>query len=227
MRNPEKVSEILRPEHENPAPRRVDDQALQSTETRSECSSNLNSELSGNPGTFLTEVQEVLGIADLGLVSKLFAQAANASKKGGIKEPDDYRYPLAILRAIGPKDDMEALLAVQMVGTHSLGMECLRKASSADYSPVIESQLGCATKLLKLFNAQLEALVRYRARGLQKMVVEHVKGGLENFTTETWRHCWTRRHMPMAPNWQKPRRPTRYVRSETIFVANTPPCTPV
>jgi hypothetical protein len=59
-------------------------------------------------------------------------------------------------------------------------MEFLRKASNAEYPPVIDSQIARATKLLKLFSTQLEVLVRLRGRGQQKMLVEHVhihKGG--------------------------------------------------
>src|SRR3954451_1142136 len=79
---------------------------LRSTEMQSETSNpKLTSKSSGNRGTFLAEVQEVLGIADLELVTKLLAQAADASQKGGIEQPNDYRYPLALLRAIGPRDE--------------------------------------------------------------------------------------------------------------------------
>jgi hypothetical protein len=62
---------------------------------------------------------------------KLLAQAAATAQIGGVKQPNDRHYPVSTLRAIGPKDDLEALLAVQMVGTHKLrhgispqGFEC-------------------------------------------------------------------------------------------------------
>jgi hypothetical protein len=53
-------------------------------------------------------------------------------------------------------------------------MEFLRRASNADSGPAIDAQIARATKLLKLNSAQLEALVRHRSRGEQKMIVEHV-----------------------------------------------------
>lgn len=40
----------------------------------------------------------------------------NRCQSSGIEEPNDWLYPLATLGAIGPKDELEALLAVQRVG---------------------------------------------------------------------------------------------------------------
>jgi hypothetical protein len=65
-------------------------QALQSTNMRSERSEpNSTSESGGDRGTFLAEVQEVLGIANPELVAKLIARAAETSQIGGVKEPKD------------------------------------------------------------------------------------------------------------------------------------------
>jgi hypothetical protein len=163
-------------EQDNPASPSTNNQALQSTNTPTESLKiDSPSEPKESRGSFLAELQEVLGIADTELLSKLIAQAAGTAQIAGVKEPNDYFYPLAVLRAIGPKDELEAILAVQMVGTHSLGMEFLRRASNAEYATAIDSQLNRATKLLKLYGSQLEMLIHHRGGGQQKMVVEHVR----------------------------------------------------
>ena len=80
-----------------------------------------------------------------------------------------------ILRGIKPQDELEGVLATQMVATHMAAMECLRRAMIPG-QPVQgrESNLRHAAKLLSVFTKQLEALNRNRGKGQQKVTVEHV-----------------------------------------------------
>jgi len=82
---------------------------------------------------------------------------------------------MALLHGIQPQDEIEGMLAVQMVGVHNLAMETLKRAmlggQSFDGKDVNVSQ---ATKMMRVFVAQMEALKKYRTGGEQKMIVEHV-----------------------------------------------------
>jgi hypothetical protein len=82
---------------------------------------------------------------------------------------------LAALEGIAPRTELESLLAVQMVATHSAAMECLRRAMIQNQTfEGREQNLKHAVKLLGTYTRQLEALDKHRGKGAQKITVEHV-----------------------------------------------------
>ncbi|MCM2323511.1 MAG: hypothetical protein NDJ90_09645, partial [Oligoflexia bacterium] len=82
---------------------------------------------------------------------------------------------LALEKAIQPKDELEALLSAQMAGVHNLAMKFLGRANSNELpTEGVTLNVERATKLLRTFTAQMEALNRYRGKGQQKVTVEHV-----------------------------------------------------
>jgi hypothetical protein len=82
---------------------------------------------------------------------------------------------LGMLKGIAPQDELEGMLAVQMVYSHKLAMNFLKRASAQDKSPeIIDLQLRRANKLMNSFSKQMQTLTKYRQKGQQKMVVEHV-----------------------------------------------------
>jgi hypothetical protein len=67
------------------------------------------------------------------------------------------------------------MLAVQMVGTHSAALECLRRAAIPDQSFEGRNKaLTLAQKLMSLYANQMAALDKHRGKGQQKVIVEHV-----------------------------------------------------
>lgn len=78
------------------------------------------------------------------------------------------------LRGIAPRDEIEGMLAVQMVGIHNLAMEFAGRAASANHIDVTERFTNCAVKLSRTFTSQVEALKKYRTGGSQRMTVEHI-----------------------------------------------------
>lgn len=82
---------------------------------------------------------------------------------------------MATVAGIGPHDETEAMLAVQMVGVHRAAMQCLRRSNLENQtSEGRHSNLNQAVKLTRTYAAQLESLSKYRGKGRQKMTVEHV-----------------------------------------------------
>ncbi len=82
----------------------------------------------------------------------------------------------AALKGIKPQDEIEGMLAAQMIATHNAAMEYLRRAMISDQTTVgIDLYLKHATKLLSLYAKQLETLNRNRGKGQQKVTVEHVQ----------------------------------------------------
>lgn len=83
---------------------------------------------------------------------------------------------LATLVSIAPKDEIEGMLAVQMIAAHSASMECYRRAMIGEQSHEgRQSNLSHAGKLSRTYVQLLEALNRHRGKaGQQKVTVEHV-----------------------------------------------------
>lgn len=85
------------------------------------------------------------------------------------------RGAIASLKKLAPKDELEGMLASQMVATHHAAMECLRRAMIPDQTFAGRDQsLKHATKLLGVYARQVEALDKHRGHGQQKITVEHV-----------------------------------------------------
>jgi len=67
------------------------------------------------------------------------------------------------------------MLAVQMIAVHNAAMEAMKRAMIEGQTVEgRESNINYATKMLRTFAAQMEALKRYRTGGQQKVIVEHV-----------------------------------------------------
>ena len=79
------------------------------------------------------------------------------------------------LIGIGPRDELEGMLAAQMVAAHSAAMECYRRAMIAEQTfEGRKESLSQANKLSRTYTMLLEALNRHRGKGQQKVTVEHV-----------------------------------------------------
>jgi hypothetical protein len=83
------------------------------------------------------------------------------------------KWALPIISGIGPRDEREGLLAVQMIGVHSLATECLKRALREGETELMEININSATKLLRIFTTQMEALNRHREDVSQQMIVEN------------------------------------------------------
>ena len=83
---------------------------------------------------------------------------------------------LALTRGIAPRDALEGMLAMQMVATHNVAMEMLRRMLISEQPADIVNRLSNqASKLLRVFCEQVDTLNTYRGKTTeQKMTVEHV-----------------------------------------------------
>ena len=82
---------------------------------------------------------------------------------------------IACLIGIGPKDELEGMMAAQLIAAHSASMECFRRAMIGEQTFAGRSEnLSQANKLSRTFAMLLDALNRHRGKGQQKVTVEHV-----------------------------------------------------
>jgi hypothetical protein len=82
---------------------------------------------------------------------------------------------IAALAGIAPKDELEGMMAAQLVAAHNAAMECYRRAMIGEQTfEGRRENLAQANKLSRTYAALLEALNRHRGKGQQKVTVEHV-----------------------------------------------------
>jgi hypothetical protein len=82
---------------------------------------------------------------------------------------------IAALLGIGPRDELEGMMAAQLIAAHNAAMECYRRAMLGEQTfEGRRENLSQANKLSRTYAALIEALNRHRGKGQQKVTVEHV-----------------------------------------------------
>ncbi len=82
---------------------------------------------------------------------------------------------LSGLIGIKPQDELEGMIAAQLIACHSASMECYRRAMIREQTfDGRRENLNQANKLSRTYATLLEALNRHRGKGQQKVTVEHV-----------------------------------------------------
>jgi hypothetical protein len=81
---------------------------------------------------------------------------------------------LAVVDGIRPENEVEALLAAQMVMTHVLTMQAMSRAHWAEEVEKQQIASNVAIRFGRLFTLQVEALAKLRRKGEQMVRVEHV-----------------------------------------------------
>jgi hypothetical protein len=82
---------------------------------------------------------------------------------------------MSALIGIAPKDEIEGMIAAQLLAAHNAAMECYRRAMIGEQT--LEGRrenLAQANKLSRTYATLLESLNRHRGKGQQKVTVEHV-----------------------------------------------------
>ena len=88
---------------------------------------------------------------------------------------EQYSATVAALAGIGPKDELEGMMAAQLIAAHNAAMECYRRAMIAEQTfEGRRENLAQANKLSCTYAVLLDALNRHRGKGQQSVTVEHV-----------------------------------------------------
>ncbi len=128
------------------------------------------------------KLSETFGTTDSDLQCHLLEQLVYAFKGTISNDGQDNKVAvvatnkaMAILNGIQPRDEIEGMLAVQMIGVHNIAMSTIGLAMIDSQTFVgKQTSITQATKMLNIFITQLEALKKYRTGGQQKVTVEHV-----------------------------------------------------
>lgn len=125
-----------------------------------------------------TAAKEATGSGQQALNQQLIRQAIDTLWfPAGISEAEAQERgeaAIALLQGIKPRDEIEGMLAAQMVGTHSAAMECLHRAMYREQpSEIRDRNLKNATKLMSIYARQIDVMNKHRGKGQQKVTVGH------------------------------------------------------
>lgn len=125
------------------------------------------------------DLAQILMMADLGTCDPSFmagvqGQVANIGSQGRTIDEGASNFLLSVVRGVQPRDELEAMLAVQMGAIHQATMMMARRLNHVDNIRQQDAAERALNKLARTYSMQMEALKRYRTGGQQKVTVEHV-----------------------------------------------------
>ena len=120
------------------------------------------------------DVMLVLGTSSQEFMDGVLRQLANAVSPGKDADEEAINFALVVIAGIEPKDELETMLAMQMVAIHLATMTFTRRLAHVETLDQQHGSERALNKLARTFAMQLEALKRYRTGGEQKVVVQHV-----------------------------------------------------
>ena len=119
-------------------------------------------------------LSEAVGSDDSSFIHGLVGQLTNALSKGKDVDIAALNFGLSVVQGVGPRDQIEAMLAAQMAAVHDATMREARLMNHADNIHQLRTHDDALNKLARTFAAQVGALKAYRSGGAQRMTVEHV-----------------------------------------------------
>jgi hypothetical protein len=129
----------------------------------------------------IAHAQKATGVSAKDVAIALAVQAAAIPVAGDAEgDPEKIRELVSAavetLEQIKPEGALQSMLAVQMIGVHNTAIKFLMRATDKDQSfEGADANVQRATRLMRLFNDQLEALASLRGKtSEQKVTVEHV-----------------------------------------------------
>ncbi len=127
-------------------------------------------------GEAVRDMKKVTGTQSDHAALWIFQQAASALVFPRAQPEDLIIETAAVMAEMAPQNATEAMLSVQMVAVHGAAMMFLRDATLPDQTPVgREANVLRATRLMRVFNEQLEAMRKLQGKGgRQQVTVEHV-----------------------------------------------------
>ena len=115
-----------------------------------------------------------LGTCDPAFMSGIQGHMAAIGTPGAKIDEGASNFLLSVVRGVQPRDELEAMLAVQMGAIHQATMMMARRLNHVETIPQQDAAERALNKLARTYTMQMEALKRYRTGGQQKVTVEHV-----------------------------------------------------
>lgn len=118
-----------------------------------------------------------LGTTSLAFMNGLIGQIASLGSHGNRVDERNSNFALSVVRAVQPRDELEAMLGAQMGAIHAATMMLARRLNHVETLPQQDAAERALNKLARTYAAQMEALKHYRSKGTQVVRVERVTVG--------------------------------------------------
>ena len=121
-------------------------------------------------------ISDALGSGDMTFTYGMLLDASGiAAQPDGTPNVERVNYALSIVKGIKPRDQVEAMLAMQMAAIHMAATATAGYLGASKSAKNIDLHERSLNKLSRTFTTQMEALKRYRSKGgNQRIVVERV-----------------------------------------------------
>ena len=123
---------------------------------------------------------EAFGTVDLNFTYGLIGDIINGTIRDGKVDEGRLNFAVAVIKGIRPTDELEAMLAAQMVVVHTAMMlqgGLLYRTQTMQHQEIVASALS---KLSRTYAMLMDTLKRYRSGGQQTVTVQHVSIGGQN-----------------------------------------------
>jgi hypothetical protein len=118
------------------------------------------------------QIANAFGVVDHDSMRGLLRQLVKASLGGHKADQTTLAFMMSMVRNIGPRDSIEAMLVVQMVCLHVMAMRCAHGMATAEDVVQRDSATRAFARLARTFPAQMEALNRHRGGVAGAMTVQ-------------------------------------------------------
>ena len=115
-----------------------------------------------------------IGTCDLHFMAGVQNQVAAIGAQGKKFDAVSSNFLLSVVRGVKPRDELEAMLAIQMAAIHQATMMMARRLNHVDTIPQQDAAERALNKLARTYSMQMETLKRYRSKGQQVVRVERV-----------------------------------------------------
>lgn len=115
-----------------------------------------------------------LGTCDPHFMAGIHNQVSIIGAHGRTLDEVNSNFLLSVVRGVAPRDELEAMLAVQMGAIHQATMMMARRLNHVNTLAQQDAAERALNKLARTYATQMDALKRYRTGGQQKVTVEHV-----------------------------------------------------
>ena len=125
-------------------------------------------------GTASKLLMESLGTVSADFVNGLVNQVAILSRTDGQVSENQLNFMMAFISGMEPRNEAEAMMALQMATVHSATVAASRHLANAQQLDQHDSAVKAVTKLARTYTTQMETLKRFRSGGEQNVTVKHV-----------------------------------------------------
>ena len=127
-----------------------------------------------DPLEFQVAMMNAAGTTSVEFMDTYMYWLANAMSAGGIPTSQQYNGALGFLHGMQPRDEIEAGLMGQMFLCLEASMDAVKNLRGSQMMNQTDSFWRLAYQFMRTYAMQKEALKKYRSKGEQRVVVQHV-----------------------------------------------------